>query len=239
MELTSIVIDDEPHAIAEICELILITPGITNRDSFETVGEALAFLETNGGVDVIFCDISMPVIDGLQAAGILDGYCQFLVYVTAHRFHGPETYEVSASGYLMKPLKYDKFISQVKILDKLKEESIWATPEEQTIFVKGGDKNSVLSINSQDIIFIQGLDNYIKFHTTKGEKTTYMQLKDLDSTLMRKSSFLRVAKSTIISLRYLERVDGNVAYMQTGEVFNIGKVYRPAFNEFLQQRRLN
>lgn len=239
MELSSIVIDDEPHAIAEICELIELTPGITCKNTFENVGEAISFLKAGGQVNVIFCDISMPAIDGLQAASILLEYCEYLVYVTAHRFHGPETYEVNASGYLMKPVKYDKFIKQVKILQKMKAEALWTTPQEETIFVKGSDKNSVLSINSNDIIFIQGLDNYIRFHTTEGEKTTYMQLKDLDTTLMKKHQYLRVAKSTIISLRYLKKVDGYVAYMKTGEVFNIGKVYRPAFNDFLNQRRLN
>ncbi|UKT65048.1 LytR/AlgR family response regulator transcription factor [Pedobacter mucosus] len=239
MQLTSIVIDDEPHAIAEICELIEITPGLSNLESFESAGDALDFLKNAAPVDIIFCDISMPNVDGLQAAGILSEFCEFLVYITAHRFHGPETYEVNASGYLLKPLKYDKFIRQIKELQKIKTEALWAGPQDETIFVKGNDKNSVLSINSQDIIFIQGLDNYIKFHTTNGEKTTYMQLKDLDATLMKKNNYLRVAKSTIISLRYLEKVDGYVAYMKTGEVFNIGKVYRPAFNNLLHQRRLN
>jgi len=239
MLLTSIVIDDEPHAIAEITELIEITPDIVSIENFEDVGSAVAFLKEYGKVDVIFCDINMPLVDGLQAASLLANYCDFIVYVTAHRFHGPETYEVNAAGYLLKPLKYDKFLRQIKELIKIKEASMWTSDGPTILFIKGSEKNSMFAINSDDIIFIQGLDNYIKFHTTEGERTTYMQLKDLDSTLMKKDGYIRVAKSTIISMKFLLKVDGYRAYMKTGEVFSIGKVYRPVFNDFLLRRRIN
>lgn len=239
MELSSIIIDDEPHAIAEINDLIVITPDVVNKASFDNIGDALAYLRANGGVDIIFCDVSMPEIDGLEAADILKKFCDYLVFITAHRFHGPESYEVKASGYLMKPLKYSKFIKQIQTIKDDKEEDLWRDTVDQTIFVKGNDKNSFLPINTQEIIYIRGLDNYIKFYTTEGEKTTYMQLKALDATLMRQKRFLRVAKSIIISLKFLDKIDGYVVYMKTGETFNIGKVYRPAFKDLLLKRRLN
>lgn len=239
MQLSSIIIDDEPHARTEINDLIGITPNIICLGSFENIGEALDYLKQSEPVDIVFCDVSMPDIDGLEAGGILKEYCHYLIYVTAHRFHGPETYEVKASGYLLKPVRFNKFTKQIQLILKDKEGTLWRESEDETIFVKGSDKNSFLPINAQGIIYIQGLDNYIKFHTTEGEKITYMQLKDLDATLMRQQRYLRVAKSIIISLKYLEKVDGYVAYMKTGEIFNIGKVYRPAFKNLLQQRRLN
>lgn len=239
MQISSIIIDDEPHARAEINDLIEITPNIICQGSFENIGEALDYLRQNDPVDIVFCDVSMPDVDGLEAGGILKEYCDYLIYVTAHRFHGPETYEVKASGYLLKPLRFNKFARQIQDIMEDKEKSLWRESEDQTIFVKGSDKNSFLPINAKEIIYIKGLDNYIKFFTTEGEKTTYMQLKDLDATLMRQQRYLRVAKSIIISLKFLEKVDGYVAYMKTGEVFNIGKVYRPAFRNLLQQRRLN
>ncbi|WP_316809214.1 LytTR family DNA-binding domain-containing protein [Pedobacter agri] len=239
MDISCIIIDDEPHAIAEIKDLIAITPDISVKAAFDNIGDALAFLRSSGKVEVIFCDISMPQIDGLEAAGILREFCNYLIYITAHRFHGAEAFEVQAAGYLVKPLKYDKFIRQIqKIRDNIST-ALWQTSEDQTIFVKGNDKNSLVPINVHEIIYIQGLDNYIKIHTTEGEKITYMQLKDLDATLMRQSKYMRVAKSIIISVKFLEKVDGYVVYMKTGETFNIGKVYRPAFKEFLLQRRLN
>ncbi|MDQ0966866.1 two-component system LytT family response regulator [Flavobacterium sp. W4I14] len=239
MQLSSIIIDDEPHARIEIYDLITITPNIICQGSFENIGDALEYLKQNDPVDIVFCDVSMPDVDGLEAGMILKAYCDYLIYVTAHRFHGPETYEVKASGYLLKPLRFNKFTRQIQDIMDDKEESLWRESEDQTIFVKGSDKNSFLPINAQEIVYIQGMDNYIKFFTTEGEKTTYMQLKDLESTLMRQQRYLRVAKSIIISLKFLEKVDGYVAYMKTGEVFNIGKVYRPAFRNLLQQRRLN
>jgi two-component system LytT family response regulator len=209
------------------------------RASFGNIKDALEYLKYSDPVDIIFCDISMPGIDGLQAAEILNESCDFLVYITAHRFHGPETFEVDAAGYLMKPLQYDKFIKQLRKMQQIRDDSLWSKDDDEPIFVKGDDKNSVLSINPHEIIFIQGLDNYIKFHTTEGEKTTYMQLKDLDATLMKRKRYLRVAKSTIISMRFLEKVTGYTAYMKTGQSFSIGKVYRPAFKDFLHKRRLN
>lgn len=239
MQLSAIIIDDEPHARAEILDMIAIAPNVICLGSFQNIKETLDYFQHNQAVDIVFCDVSMPEVDGLEAGGMLKEYCSYLIYVTAHRFHGPETYEVKASGYLLKPLRFNKFSKQIQDILLDKETALWKESEDLTIFVKGSDKNSFLPINAQEIIYIQGLDNYIKFFTTEGEKTTYMQLKDLDATLMRQHRYLRVAKSIIISLKFLEKVDGYVAYMKTGEIFNIGKVYRPAFKDLLQQRRLN
>ncbi|KLT67115.1 LytTR family DNA-binding domain-containing protein [Pedobacter sp. BMA] len=238
MELSSIIIDDEPHAITDLNEIIEVTPDVFVEKTFTNVSDAILFLRETGKVNVIFCDISMPIVGGLEAAPLLNEYCDFLVYVTAHRFHGPETYEADASGYLMKPVRYDKFVRQIKVLSKAKEDEQFGK-DEKVLFVKGDDKNSMLKIFYDDIIYIEALENYINIHTTKGEKITYIQLKGLEQKLLKKETFFRVAKSTIISVNFLEKIEGYRALMTDGMYFNIGKVYRPAIREFIKKNRLN
>lgn len=239
MEFNCIVIDDEPHAVAEVRELIEMTPGLHLEEAFESIAQALNYLKESGHTNVIFCDIGMPDIDGLQAAVLLQDYCDFLVYVTAHRFHGAEAYEVNASGYLLKPIKYDKFIDQMNRLQSRMADRWSSVRAPEVHFVKGSDKNSVIKITYGDIIRFQGYDNYVIIHTTKGEKITYMQLKNLEQSLLKKDVFLRIGKSDIISMNFLDRVEGYVAFITTGENFTIGKIYRPAFRDFLKKNRLN
>ena len=85
MELSCIIIDDEEHAISEAQDLVEITPGLKLTSSFRNVTDAINFLREFGEVDIIFSDISMPNIDGIEAGKILNAYCSFLIYISRHQ----------------------------------------------------------------------------------------------------------------------------------------------------------
>ncbi|RZK04133.1 MAG: response regulator transcription factor [Flavobacterium sp.] len=240
VKLNCIVIDDEPHAIAELVELIEGTPEIVVLKCFEDAYTALAYLKMNGAVDVVFSDISMPGLNGLDAAKTMSAYCEFLVFVTAHKEFAVDAFGVNATGYLVKPVSNKAFIEQVETLiskkihhDKLKND------HNDVLFLKGSQKNSFIKIRYNDIIYIEALLNYVVVHTTKGKEITYLGLKGMEEKLKNKDVFFRVAKSAIISINFLDRVEGNIVRLTDKNFFLIGEKYRSAFHDFLRKRTLN
>src|SRR5690606_25366382 len=113
MPFTCIVIDDEPHAILELSELIEENSNLKLQKAFSNVFDAQKYLATEGSVDIVFSDIEMPDLSGLQAAQSLTSYCRFLVFVTAYRNHALQAFAEKCSGYLLKPVGSEEFVDLI------------------------------------------------------------------------------------------------------------------------------
>lgn len=239
MTMSCIVIDDEPHAIEEIGDLISQVPHLNLMQSFPDAKQAIAYLQEVGHADIIFSDISMSVLNGIDAAEILNNYCHFLVYVTAHRGYAPEAFQAKADGYLLKPVSYLSFRQKVEDLTNKFQDIIRLQKDEhQFLFIKGGQKSSYIKIKYSDIVYIEAMLNYIMIHTTTGHEITYIGLKAMEDLLQTKDVFFRINKSIIISLNYLDRVDGNIARLAPGQSYQIGEKYKSVFLEFLKKHTL-
>ncbi|SDH17843.1 two-component system, LytT family, response regulator [Pedobacter terrae] len=239
MKLTSVVIDDEPHAAEELELLIGRTPGIENKKTFHDVSAAIEFLDDFGKVDIIFCDISMPEINGLDAGKILSGKCMFLIYVTAYREYALEAFGVNAAGYLMKPLSHATLIEKIDDLRKRTSQKSLPEIEDGYILAKGSNKNSFNKIEISQIVYIEALLNYIKIYTTKEFFITYVGLKDVEEILGQKQGFIRISRSVIISMRYLEKVEGNVLKLHDAPNFTVGETFRSDFYALLKRHSIN
>ncbi|MBN8879820.1 MAG: response regulator transcription factor [Sphingobacteriales bacterium] len=237
MEISCIIIDDELHAIAELVDLIEKTPGIYLLNSFENIQAAVTYLADNKTVDIIFSDIEMNDIDGISAAKILHRYCDYLIYVTAHRNFALDAFGVNAAGFLVKPVSHQDLINQVAIIaDKIKKS---ASSSKDIIFIKGSSKNTFIKLDVKSIICVSALLNYVNIHTCKGAEVTYIGLKAVAELLKKQDHFFRISKSVIINLNYVERVDGNLVRLINNNIFTIGEKYRSAFHDFLRKRTLN
>jgi two-component system LytT family response regulator len=239
MIMSCIVIDDEPHAVDELSSLIALVPNLNLLSTFADARHAIAYLQEKGHVDVIFSDISMAVLNGIEAADIMNNYCHFLVYVTAHREYAPEAFGAKADGYLLKPVTYISFTQKIEDLnDKFQDIIKLQRDENQFLFIKGGQKSSYIKIKYSDIVYIEAMLNYIMIHTTTGHEITYIGLKAMEDKLQVMDVFFRINKSIIISLNYLDRVDGNIARMANGASYQIGEKYKGVFLEFLRKHTL-
>lgn len=239
MKLTSVVIDDEPHAAEELELLIGRTPGIENKKTFHDISAAIDFLDDFGKVDIIFCDISMPEINGLDAGKILSGKCMFLIYVTAYREYALEAFGVNAAGYLLKPLSHATLIEKIDDLRKRISQKSLPEIEDGYILAKGSNKNSFNKIEISQIVYIEALLNYIKIYTTKEFFITYVGLKDVEQILSQKHGFIRISRSVIISMRYLEKVEGNVLKLHDAPNFTVGETFRSDFYALLKRHSIN
>ncbi len=240
MELNCILIDDEPHAVEELSEIIGLTSGIKVLEKFYDVKSALGFLKEYGRVDVIFSDINMPGINGIDAAMLLNSHCDFLIFITAHKEYALDAFAVHADGYLVKPVSYKIFAERINVLleKKAHQEGVKQSDNE-VLFLKGTQKNTFIKIKYSDIVYIEAMLNYVIVHTLKGKEITYIGLSGMEKLLSKKEVFFRVSKSAIISVNYLDRVEGNVVRLTDKSFFPIGEKYRDAFHKFLRKRILN
>lgn len=240
MIMSCIVIDDEPHAIEELRDLILQIPQLNLLNTFTDARRAITFVQEEGMVDIIFSDISMSTLNGLDAAKILNRYCHFLIFVTAHREYALEAFGAQADAYLVKPLNYLDFYDKMQgITTKFQDIVKLQRGEHQFLFIKGGQKSSYVRIKYSDIVCIEALLNYILIYTIVSQEITYISLKSMEDRLQTLETFFRISKGVIISLNHLDRIDGNIVRLSTGRTYQVGDKYKAVFLEFLKKYSLN
>ena len=235
-QLKCIIVDDENHAIAELQEILTQITFINIIATFLSAREAINFLQTSEKIDIIFSDVHMPFIDGIEAGKLFKMHSNYLVYVTAYRDFAVEAIKLNTDGYLLKPLRYTEVLELVDKIAEDKKICESALLEDDFLMFKGGQKHSYFKVMTKEILYIEGMANYVKIHTTKGTNITYALIKDIEERLRTKKIFVRVAKSTIISLLFLEHIDGNIVYLENKDHFPVGIPYQKDFYRTLREK---
>jgi two-component system LytT family response regulator len=240
-KLKCIIIDDETHAVSEIEDLANFSQVLNVVGTFKEPVLAMAFLQHHGKVDIVFSDINMPNINGIDAAVLIRKYCNYLIFITAHRDYALDAFKVNADGYLLKPVNSISFLSKIDdILERSKDEgTVEFDAAFSALFIKGNTKNSFIKVDIDEIKLISGLSNYSIIHTSKTSHITYMGLKEISDKLTQYKSFIRINKSVIVSFNFIKNIDGNMIYLTTGESFAVGSSYKSAFSDFINKRTLN
>jgi len=237
MEIWSIIIDDEPHAIAELADIVSRVPGISVSGEFDNVSEAFDFVKEIGHIDVIFCDIQMPKMNGLAAAELLKAYCDHLIYVTAYQDHAFEAFSVHASAYLLKPVSTEAVVNtMIKVIQKRSRHS--EQQSDELVFIKGGHKNSFSKLVLKEVYAIEAMANYVTIRSMDGEHVTYMGLKSVAEQLRKYENFYRISKSVIVNMDHVKTIDGHIIRMDNNQVYTVGETHRGAFHEFIRKRTL-
>lgn len=211
------ILDDEKPAIDILTHYIKDTPYLSLDGSSIDSTEAMQTIKM-GNIDLIFLDIEMPKLSGLQ---FIDLYCKDVdvILTTAYSSYALEGYEKNVIDYLMKPITYDRFLKATeKVLNISNRKSADSThtlySEEDFILVKTEHRGKYRKVNFSEIIFIEGLKNYISIYTNQQEKiVTYIGIGEIEDKLP-KSKFIRVHRSFIISMDYVVAIDGNEIFMK-------------------------
>lgn len=208
MPITCIIVDDEPMALQLLESYVLRTPYLQLEGKFSNGIEVLQFLHEKKQIDIIFMDIQMPEIDGLELSKKIPIQTK-IIFTTAFDQYAIEGYKVNATGYLLKPFNYIEFLEatekakQLLLPTKNKEVEI---PD--YIFVKSEYKQIKIFLN--DIIYIESMKDYAKIFLTSQSSpiVTLLSLKKLNEELP-KENFMRVHRSFIVSLKKIEIVEKN------------------------------
>lgn len=228
--MNCIIVDDEPLARGEMRSLINETSKIDILGEFSNAPSALDFLKDND-VDLIFLDIEMPMVTGLEFAEMLPKR-SLIIFTTAYSQYALKSYELEAVDYLLKPIdpqRLEKAINKAVLYTKLlSNDTIKNTVESNTadfLFIKADRR--FYKINFADIKFIEGLKDYVVIHTKQQKLITAMNLKTIHQKVSGEN-FIRVSKSYVVNADYIDSFDNHNIYIEEAEI-PIGEVYKADF----------
>lgn len=223
-----IAIDDEPLALQLISEYCQRISFLRLEKTFTNTDEASDFLSKNQ-VDLLFLDIQMPDINGIQFYKNLNKKPP-VIFTTAFKDYAVEGFNVDAVDYLLKPFEYDRFL---KACYKAKEYLEFLSSQElqlNSIFVKVNYE--IMKINLKDIDLIEALDDYIKIYTQPTPVLTLMTLKNITEKLPPRD-FIRVHRSFIIPVAKVEKFSKTKLWVK-GKEIPIGSSYSHVFDQLVQ-----
>jgi len=238
MKLKTIAIDDEPLALKLVGDYIGKTPFLELAGVFDNPLDAIDFL-TEHVVDLIFVDIQMPDLTGIEFTRSLEDAPK-IVFTTAYEKYALEGYKLNAIDYLLKPFSYEEFLKAAGKARKQVELEINSLPtveaNNQFLFLKSEYK--IRRINFNDILYIEGLKDYIKVYTTTDEKPV-MSLNSVKSLELKlpEDKFMRVHRSFIVNLDKIDTIERSRIIF--GKVYiPVSDQYKDKFQEYLDKNFL-
>lgn len=225
------IVDDEPLAVKMIENFIQRTDALTCVSSFNDPVKALDELDSNP-VDIIFLDIQMPDLNGMQLSRLVPPSTK-IIFTTAFKQYAYESYEVDALDFLLKPIRYQKFLSAIDKARHWFEQSQIEDANKDSMFIRLND--GLRQIDFKQILYISGMKDYVRI-SIEGEKipfTTHLTMTSIEDMLP-KSKFMRVNRSYIVSLDKIKTIDRNLCIYIGNEVIRVTDSYREAFNNYLK-----
>ncbi|MBL4568317.1 MAG: response regulator transcription factor [Flavobacteriaceae bacterium] len=233
-----VIIDDEPAAIDVLKFHLSNIPFMVLKKSFRDPLDALEYLQNNK-VDLIFLDINMPKLSGINFPKFLQDPPQ-IIFTTAYSEYALESYEANAVDYLLKPIEFDRLLQAVMkvkhILGKKENAPITGADQvsnsvEQTVFIKSGSEFHQLSI--QEIKYIESDGNYVTFHTTKRAILARYKISEVLEFLPRQY-FTRVHRSYIVGLKHIETIKKHCVVID-GKEIPISNNYKDGFMAIIEK----
>lgn len=216
-----IVVDDEPLARQLVMSYIDQVPGMQCVSSCQSAVEALAALMQHE-VEVIFIDIEMPGLSGLNLIKLLKVRPK-VVFITAYSEYAVEAFEIEAADYLVKPVTFERFLKTVQKLNK----GGFSSPNQQnplplSIFLKVDRR--LVQVDLASIIYAEALGDYLKVNTKTETLVTYMTLSKLE-ILLPPSEFIRIHRSIIVNKSMVQFIEGNFIRINNIDL-PIGSTYK-------------
>lgn len=226
-----IIVDDEPLAREGIREYAGQIPELVHLDSFNNAFSAARYLREKEA-DLVFLDINMPGMDGLELARAISSET-LIIFTTAYSEYALESYELDAIDYLVKPIVRDRFhkavqkaLSYAELLGKNKEQPA-GIEQVATDFVYIKADRKYFRIALEDILYIEGLKDYVVLHTLERKLVTALNIKTIYQQLP-PAVFARISKSCVVNVKHIHSFDAH--YVTIGDaVLSIGQAYRDSF----------
>ena len=236
--MTCMIVDDEPLAVKLLESFVTKTPDLELLGSFTDSVEAINAIREQRP-QLLFLDIQMPDLNGMELAHMIPSETR-VIFTTAFKEYAFESYEVKALDFLLKPIRYNKFIAAV---DKAKEyysprESVNNVPS--TIFLKVDGEYRQVALSQ--IVYVCGMKDYVMFYLDGERKPliTYLRMKVVEEMLP-SEQFMRVHRSYIVALDKIRKIDRNdCIYIgeegTSAEIIRVTEAYRETFQQYLQSK---
>lgn len=235
--ISCLIIDDEPNAVKLLADYIQKVPFLLLRHTCFDAFEAAEFLQKEP-VDLLFLDINMPQMSGMELAALLPK-SQLLIFTTAYSSHALEGYEFNAIDYLLKPITFKRFmqaISKARYYFSQSETGISslkiASPNTY-IFIKSGKQ--VIKIEYKSILYLEAHKEYVNIVSRDNQNLVYKRMKTLEEELP--PDFIRIHNSYIINLDHLEKIVENHVIIGKARL-PVSNSYRAALTRRVEEKLL-
>lgn len=241
MKLRCIVVDDEVYAMEGIKSYISSLENLELVVCYSDSLQALKEIGSAENVDIIFMDVDMPKISGVELAKAIRHKTDKLIFTTAHSKYAFEAFEINANAYLLKPYTFALFAETITRFYP----AIAVLPpagfkqEEDYFFVRNkSDGNSLVKIRYAELVAVESLQNYIRIYTQSESVVTYISISEIKVILQDYPEFMQAHRSFIISRDHIEKVEGNTLRMSNGLIINIGNSYKDAVNAYIAEKTI-
>ena len=200
--IKTIAVDDEPVALDIIKNHAQKVPFLCLEATFLSAADALAYIKKSN-VDLIFLDISMPDISGLELASMIKKEVQ-IIFTTAYVEHALKGFDLAATDYLLKPINFPRFLQACQLAESRILAGHKKVPYQESLFVKDG--HNWLQVRLSELLYIKGEDNYVSLFEKDRRILTRMTLAELQEKLP-VGKFVRVHRSYIVALSKIEKIE--------------------------------
>ena len=236
--LRTIIVDDEPLAVKMLEGYVARTPSLTLAGSFNDPVQALSEIRALAP-EIVFLDIQMPDLDGMELSRMLPPDTR-VIFTTAFKQYAFESYEVSALDFLLKPIRYQKFLEAVQKAQewfRLKEAAAQPAqgPEKTSVYIKVD--GTLLKVELADILYVEGMKDYVMFRLASRRQplVTHLTMKAVEE-LLPAARFMRIHRSYVVNLERIDSVSPQGDIKLGDTLLHVSEGYRPAFDAYLESQ---
>ena len=241
MNLNCVIVEDEPFARNLLTEYVRKVPSLNLIEACSSPIVALDVLRNNA-IDVLFLDVQMPELTGISLLKVLQKR-PLVILTTAYSEYALEGYELDVVDYLLKPITFERFLRAVdkvtttgiQEVDRRSSRETAAAAEQPFVFIKDGTK--LVKVVFDDILYVEGLKDYVTIHLKNQKIVSLQRLKTLEEQLP-SDKFIRIHNSFIVALRSIDAVHKNNVQIRNA-LIPIGETYKKSFREFIEQNRMH
>ena len=237
MTISCIIVDDEPLAVKLLESFVAKTPELELLGSFTDSVEAINAIKEQQP-NLLFLDIQMPDLNGMELAHMIPSETR-VIFTTAFKEYAFESYEVKALDFLLKPIRYNKFMVAVEKAKEWFSAQGAATnanvPSAKSVFLKVDGEYQQIAFSQ--ILYVCGMKDYVMFYLEDVRKPliTHLTMKSVEDMLP-PQQFMRVNRSYIVALEKIRKVDRNDCIYIRDEIIHVTDAFKESFNQFLQSK---
>jgi DNA-binding LytR/AlgR family response regulator len=234
------IVDDEQFSINALSKYIELMPDFEINGIFTNPVQALHSISTDEQTNVLFMDIDMPDISGLELAKALRSKTDKLIFTTAHSKYAFDAFEVEGDAFLLKPFTFAKFSTTLNRLFPKNHNNTSSTARQNDDYflVKSKEDGlAIVKIKFSDVVAFESAQNYIKIHLVNNKTlTAYLTLKDILQLLKYRKGFMQLHRAFIIATNNISHIKGHQILMNNNLSFTVGEMYREPFAAYLDEK---
>ena len=248
--ITCLIVDDEPFAQDLLRRYV---ERLAYLDLVAVCQNSLKALEVihNTNPDIVFLDINMPEVSGMEMVKMLARTRPYIIFTTAYTNYAAESYDFGVVDYLLKPISFDRFVRAVnKVSEQIElKNNVWGGDIDSSLSQKMLTENEfstekffmvksekkLIKINIEEIVYVEGMKDYLKIHLVKSMVIVHMTITKMEE-ILRKHQFIRINKSYIVNIREINTINGNEVELSNKQKLTIGATFRETLLKNLQGR---